>query len=299
MKHGPATMALAALISLTAAPDAAAQLGKLKKAATDKAAQAAGVPTKAPVMVDRIGLTTADLKALEAGISAELAAAPGILRQAEEDQKNREKAQEKYSKDYEAYQKASEKFTTCRDKLVAKERPQEEALEKKHEAEVKKADMGESEQAALEAQAMKAQEAAQKVANGTATAEDRKTLQEFQQMAAGLSTRGTAPMASANELTEFQKGQLGRITASCGAEPQAPKSPGGGAQMASEQIKDAGAKASGMDARQYVLKREELIGLCGSGAMVAPASPNSSELNDGLKAACPKVAEMQKAGVPI
>lgn len=301
MKRSSAAAAIAAIICLTAVTDAAAQLGKLKKAAGDKAAQAAGVSTKKTVTVDQIGLTVADLQALQKGIKAEVDAAPAILKQAEEDQKKLEKAQEQYSRDLDAYTKASDKYTKCRDKLVESEQPQEDALAKKGEAEAEKANMDDSEQAALEARAMRAQEAAAKVAAGTATAEDRKTLADFQQAMAGIGARGNAAAAASNELSTFKQGQAGRIKAKCGDEPKSPQMPGGGNQytFAADRFQQTGREAAGMDAQPYRLKREELISLCGNGAVVAESNPNSSPLNNGLKDACPIVLEMEKARVPI
>ena len=91
MKRVFAAASLAALLCIGVSRGAEAQFNKLKKAATDKAAQAAGVPTKQPVMVDRIDLTVADIQAIDKGLQAQLAAAPGIMKQAEQDQKDREK----------------------------------------------------------------------------------------------------------------------------------------------------------------------------------------------------------------
>lgn len=299
MRHSVAAAVVAAILAVAVAPRAEAQFGKLKKKASDAAAQAAGVPTKTPVVVDRIDLTTADLAALEKGLAAEVAAAPGIMKRAEQEQKDREKAQAQYDRDRTAYEKASEKWQACRDKLVEKERPQEEALEKKSEAAAGKADVSEDEQASLEAQALKVQEAAQRVAAGTATEADRKVMADFQKTMAGVQGRGAAAISTSNEAAEFKRGQAGRVTQACGAEPTAPKAPGGGSQMAAEQIQQAGATAAGMEMKGYHIKREQLVSYCGNAIMVAPSAPNSSELNDGLKAACPRVAELQKAGVPI
>ena len=300
MKRAFAAAALAALLCIGVSRSAEAQFGKIKKAVTDQAASAAGVPTKKHVVVDRIGLTVEDLQALKKGVSAEVAAAPAILKQAEEDQKKNEKAQEQYSRELEAYEKSSNKFSACRDKLVESEQGQEDALAKKGEAASDKANLGDSEQAALEAQALKAQEAAAKVAAGTATAEDRKTLADFQKTMAGISGRGASAMDASNEASKFKQEQAGRITAKCGAEPQSPKAPPGtGGQLAAEKFQQTGREAAGMEAQPYRVKREELIGLCGNGAVVAETAPNSSPLNNGLKDACPIVLEMPKAGVPI
>ncbi len=299
MRQAVAAATVAAILALVTASSAEAQFGKLKKKATDAAASAAGVPTKKPVVVDRIDLTAADLAALEKGLAAEIAAAPGIMKRAEEEQKNREKAQAQYDRDRSAYEKASEKWQACRDKLVEKERPQEEALERKSEAAAGKADVSEDEQASLEAQALKVQEAAQRIAAGTGTEADRKLMADFQKTMAGVQGRGADAISTSNEASAFKRGQAERIVAACGAEPTAPKAPGGGSQMAAEQIQQAGATAAGMEMKGYHIKREQLVSYCGNAVTVAPGAPNSSELNDGLKAACPRVAELQKAGVPI
>ncbi len=84
-----------------------AQFSKLKKSATNAAANAAGVNTTPPRYVDNIDVTSAQLKQVNTGLAAEIAATPGAVKQAEAQQKDAEKAQEKYSKESEAYDKAS------------------------------------------------------------------------------------------------------------------------------------------------------------------------------------------------
>jgi hypothetical protein len=301
MKRTFPAAALAALLCIGVSRGAEAQFGKIKKAVSDQAASTAGVTTKKTVTVDQIGLTVEDLQALRKGISAEVAAAPAIFKQAEEDQKNLQKAGEKYSREQSAYEKAKQKWDECGDKLVASEQSQEDALAKKADAAMNRANMSESDQVSLEAKAMKAQEAAAKVAAGTATAEDRRVLQEFQQTMAGVSATGASAAASTNEASQFTQGQAGRVTAKCGPEPQPPTAPGYSSehQMAVEKFHQTGREAAGMEQKAYWIKREELISLCGNGAVVAETNPNSSPLNNGLKDACPIVLEMQTARVPI
>ena len=104
---------LCVLVTVGHAPEAVAQFSKLKKAAAQKAADAtvnAGanaatdaatdgscVPLDRPaIQVDAVPLTATQMAKINAGLDAEIAAAPGAKQQAEQQQKAAEQEQKAY-----------------------------------------------------------------------------------------------------------------------------------------------------------------------------------------------------------
>lgn len=296
-----AALVLVAVILVPAS--ASAQLGKLKKKATEAAAGAAGVPTTAPKYVAKVNLTSAQIAQANKGLEAEAAQAPGILKSAEDAQKDYEKAQEKYQKDYDAYSRADDKYRACKEKIEEADRPKREALEAKgseqHDIQV--------DETKMQALAEKAKVAAERVQAGTATAEDRKTLQDFQQYMAGVQAQASGAMAAttqaSNELQAFAKDQQARIEKTCGAEPQRPRDPKQGPRMAQDQILDAGAAASGVQRSQWQALREEVIALAMSNTRVKSGAGTSEDeanaINQQIELAQQNVQALKKAGVPL
>jgi hypothetical protein len=77
--HNRSSLRAATLVAVATtlfASGAHAQFGKLKKAATDQAASAAGVPTSPPRYVQNIDVTAAQIDQVNKGLDAEIAAAP-------------------------------------------------------------------------------------------------------------------------------------------------------------------------------------------------------------------------------
>lgn len=294
-------LALAVLVAIVASSDAQAQLGKLTKKATSAAANAAGVNTTPARSVAAIDLTSAQLKQINAGLAAEIAATPGALKDAETAQKNYDKAQEKYNKDYEAYTKADEKWEACKEKVIKDAEPTRTAAQQKTEAAGKNADIDESEQAALEKQAMAAQAAAEKVQNGTATAADRQVLADFQKTMSGISSRGMGAVNAAQDAANLDQAVVKQIEKTCGGEPVKPEAPKSPANTAAEQIQAAGAAASGLP--NWNIAREKGLGYASSNTQVKGGDKTPQAEADAINAELAtmrtNLASMQKAGTPM
>jgi len=300
----PRLIAIAALalgafaISTT---ESQAQLGKLTKKATSAATGAAVASATPPRTVDAIDLTSAQLKQINAGLAAEIAATPAALKDAETAQKTYDKAQEKYNKDYEAYQKADEKWQACKEKVIKDAEPSRTAAQQKTEAAGQNANLGESEQAALEKQAKEAQAAAERINNGTGTAADRQTLADFQKTMAGIGARGMGAANAAQDAADVDKAVIAKVEKTCGGEPVQPESPKSPANTAAEQIHGAGAKASGL--ANWNLVREKGLGFAASNTQVKGGEKTpqaeADAINSELATMRGNMAQMQKAGTPM
>lgn len=294
-------LALAAFVAITASSDAQAQLGKLTKKATSAAANAAGVSTTPARTVASIDLTSAQLKQINAGLAAEIAATPTALKDAETAQKNYDKASEKYNKDYEAYTKASEKWEACKEKVIKDSEPSRTAAQKKAETAGQNASINETEQQSLEQQAMAAKAAAEKVQNGTATAADRQVLADYSANMAKLGARGMGAAAAAQESANLDQAVVKQIEKTCGGEPVKPESPKSPANTATEQIQAAGAAASGLP--NWNLTREKGMGYAQSNTQVKGGDKTPQDeadaINEQLAAMRTNIAQMQKAGTPM
>jgi hypothetical protein len=281
--------------------DSPAQLGKLTKKATSAAASAAGVSTTPARTVDAIDLTSAQLKQINAGLAAEIAATPTALKDAETAQKNYDKAQEKYNKDYDAYQKADEKWEACKEKVIKEADPSRTAAQQKVEKAGQNAEVGESEQAALEKQAMEAQAAAERIKNGTGTAADQQTLANFQKTMASMGARGMGAANAAQEAAALDQAVVKQIEKTCGGEPVKPVAPKSPANSAAEQISAAGAAASGLP--NWVLTREKGIGYAASNTQVKGGDKTPQAEADAINAELAtmrgNITQMQKAGTPM
>jgi hypothetical protein len=280
-----------------------AQLGKLTKKATSAAASAAGVSTTPSRTVDAIDLTSAQLKQVNAGLAAEIAATPTALKNAETAQKNYDKAQEKYTKDNEAYQKADEKWEACKEKVIKDADPSRTAAQQKAEKASQSASIEETEQAALEKQAMEAQAAAERIKNGTGTAADQQTLANFQKTMAGVSARGMGAANAAQEASNLDQAVIKQIEKSCGGKPVRPESPKSPANTAAEQIQSAGASASGMALAVYTVAREKGLGFAASNTQVKGGDKTPQAEADAINAELAtmrgNLTQMQKAGTPM
>ncbi len=288
-------LAVCALIPASAS----AQLGKLKKKATEAAAGAAGVPTTAPRYVQKVNITSAELAAVNKGLEAEIAQAPGIIKAAEEAQKDREKAQAKYEKDMEAYNKAHEKWEGCRDRIVAGDSAEAQSKAKKAE-DASNIQLNEEQMQAL---ALRAQQAAQRVQAGTATAEDRKAIADFQNYMARVQGQASGSLAATNEAVAFNQATIAKIEKTCGGEPKQPANPNlGSGKMAQEQISDAGAAASGIAKPAWFKMRDEAIALASSNTRVQGGAgtpeDEANAVNQQIELAQKNLAEIKKQGLP-
>jgi hypothetical protein len=293
----------AILLTATVATGQAQIGGLLKKgtnAAAGKATEAA-VAQVPPQKVDVLpcAVTYDQLDALQKGLQAELDAAPAAKKEAEDRQKAAESEQKAYDKAMDDYNKKYEAYNSCRDKVEndPAARKKAEAASAKAEKESQKA--GQLDEEALQAQALKAQAAAEKVANGTATAADRQVLADFQATMAGVSQTGNQAIAAQQEVAVLSKEQQARL-AKCGEEPKRPASPSGLGWSPERVLLETGAKAAGMDPQTYLAVRDCAI----KSANLRLTNKNYSEadanrMNGKLDAIQKTISSMRSAKVPI
>jgi hypothetical protein len=279
-----------------------AQFGKLKKAATDQAASAAGVPTSPPRYVQNIDVTAAQVDQINKGLDAELAAAPQAMKTAEEQSKNIEKAQQQYEKDRTAYEKASTAYDSCKEKVITANKAGHDSLAKKTESAANNAAPTMSDQEAMQAQAEKAKAAAQRIQAGTGTAADQQTIADFQKMAAAMSSKGMQAAAVGQQAASYDQATIDKINKTCGTQPVAPTAPSSTGTTAADVIRQAGASAAGVSMASYPALREKVIGYAQSNTQVKGGSipeADANAINTALGQTRTKVTQMQKAGVPI
>ncbi len=297
---------LLCLLATVGVPSAAdAQIGgRLKKAlagkATDEVKTATCMPDRPPAVVPSIPLSAAEIARVNAGLDAEIAAAPEIEKKAADVQKKADAEATAYEKARADYEKAHEKWSKCRDKVAAADQATSEAM---HAKTNKATDQvaGGIDTTRLMALAEKAQAASQRVAEGKGTAEDRKTLAEFQAMMNPIGANAAAAGAAMQQAGEFDQGAAARIEKACDKEPQPPKEPES-ATSPEQALQKAGAKAAGMDLEDYRVARELVIGWVMSNTVVGGGGGSKSEAdaqNAAIKDAAGKICEMRKAKVPV
>jgi hypothetical protein len=299
------------------APEAAAQFGKLKKAAEKQAAGSAanvatGAATEAatggscvpldrpPIQVDAVPLTAAQMAKVNAGLDAEIAAAAGAKQEADRQQKQAEQDQKAYEKAQTDYDKRKQAYDACSAKITEEAGAKSEALNKKAEASQGNV-LGGVTQEQIEEQGKKAQAAAQRISEGKGTAEDRKTLADFQAMMAKVQSGSAQMMAVSQESSALNAETAKRIETECGKEPVAPVAPSS-AGGAADVISSAGAKAAGVDASTWRQWREDMIALAMSNTVVKPGKVSQADadaMNQSIKDTGKKICDLKKAGVPI
>jgi hypothetical protein len=313
---------VALLLFLTIAPGsprhAAAQIGRLKKAVTGKAAEsgklAACMPDRAPTIVQSISLTPAQIAKINAGLDAELAMHPAARKEYEQRLKASEKENEAYQKAHAAYEKQYEQYSKCAAKVQEADARKSDELQARTDAAGDKAN--ELDEERMVKLAERAQAAAERVSQGRGTAEDRATLAEFQKAMAPVQSIGAEAQAAMQESAEFKKGADARVEKACGKKPEEPKAPEGMGKSPERAAQEAGAKAAGMDAQAYAEAREILIGFVMSNTVVQSgkssqasgesqgqvangSSSGADATNQGIRDAAQRICAMRKAGVPI
>ncbi|MGH2670145.1 MAG: hypothetical protein ACRDH5_13705, partial [bacterium] len=254
---------LLCLVATAGVPSVAdAQIGdRVKKAlagkATDEVKGGSCFADRRPTVVPSLPLSAAEIARVSAGLDAELAAAPEIEKKAADDQKKADAEQTAYEKAKAEYDKAYEKYSKCRDKVETADRGTSEAMNAKSNKATDQLGGG-IDTTRLMALAEKAQAASRRVSEGKGTAEDRKTLAEFQAAMAPIQAQGMAAGASMQEASAFDQGAAARIEKACGKEPQPPKEPGF-ATSPEKALLDAGAKGARMDPQDYIVARELVI----------------------------------------
>lgn len=310
----PCVVLLLSMLALVGLPsNAAAQFGRIKKALGDKAKASACVPDRPPTIIQTVSLTAAQMAAINAGLDAEIAAAPGLFAQADKDQAAADSAMKEYQKANEAYDKANQRYQKCAEKVEADESAKNEKLSQKSEAASQKL-QGEIDTAGMQSLATRAAAAAERVSQGKGTAEDRATMAQFQQMMAGVSASGAQATAATQEAATYSSGGRARLEKACGLEPEAPVQPAN-AELPGQKIRKAGANGAKMSDQDYQLGRETLLALAmsnsvvkgsgggggggGGGASGQPSDEEAKKMNEQIKAAAQKICQMNKAQVPL
>jgi hypothetical protein len=308
---------LCVLVTVGHAPEAVAQFGKLKKAAAQKAADAtvnAGVNAatdaatggscvpldRPPIQVDAVPLTATQMAKINAGLDAEIAAAPGAKQQAEQQQKAAEQEQKAYEKARTDYEKRSSAYDGCVAKISGEADAKSEALNQKAQASQENV-MGGMTKEQIEEQGKKAQAAAQRISEGKGTAEDRQTLADFQAMMAKVQSGSAQMIAVSQESQQLNAETTKRVDTECGKKPEAPVAPpnAGGAV---DVISAAGAKAAGVPVSTWRQWREDMVALAMSNTVVKPGKISQADadaMNQSIKETGKKICDLKKAGVPI
>ena len=140
------------------------------------------------------------------------------------------------------------------------------------------------------------QAAAQRVANGTATAADRQALADFQAQMAQVAAGGnaaTATSAESNALTEAQRERL----AQCGQEPVPPTMPTSLGWSPERLLLELGAKEAGMDPETYKVVRD--CAIKSANLRLSAKNKDADKINSKLSEIQQTLNSMRAAGVPI
>lgn len=304
-------------------PDAAAQLGKLKKVLGGKAVegnQPACLPSRPPTYVETVNLTAEEMAKINAGFDAELQTAQVAFQKQDQEEKAYEAESKAYEKARAEYDKSKAKWDACAGKVASADAATSEKLNQQADASGKAVEQ-EVDEDKIVKMAERAQAAAERVSKGTGTAEDRATLAEYQRMMAGVQGVSNQAIAASQKSQEFDRGASERVEKACGKEPVEPKAPTPPSPPGN-QVRDAGAKAAGMDAGAYAAGRDEMIGLASSNSVVKAdkasqggggkdqangkgdgkgkvSQEQADAMNEAIKAAGKKICDLRKAGAPI
>ena len=279
-----------------------AQIGGLLKKGTNAAAGKAtdaAVAQVPPQKVDVLpcAVTYEQLAALEKGLQAELDAAPSAKKEAEQRQKAAESEQKAYDKSLDDYNKKNEAWGSCRDKVINDPvaRQKAEAAGARTEAASQQA-AGAVDEQQMMAMAEKAQAAAQRVSNGTATAADRQTLADYQAYMAKVSQAGNAALAGAQEQQALSAEQQAKL-AKCGEEPKRPTAPSSLGWSPERLLLETGAKAAGMDPVTYLAVRD--CAIKSANLRLNDKNPDAARMNSKLQEVQNTLGAMRSAKVPI
>ncbi len=121
-------LALGLSLAAAALAPAHAQFGKLKKKAIATATEASGVPTKPPTYVKSVTMTPAQLKQLNAGLSAMIAKAPSAQKDYEDANKKLERETQDYEKARAEYDKKATSYNACVDRVTTAQGAKHDSL---------------------------------------------------------------------------------------------------------------------------------------------------------------------------
>jgi len=309
----------ALLLGAIGAQDATAQFGKIKKAVGQKGAEKAAEAavegatgadascfgSRQPVVVEAFELTAVQIAKVNAGLDAEIQAAPAAIKEYDARQKSADQEQQAYSKSLDAYAKRKAEYDKCVDEAQAADAPKSEALRKSVDT-AGEALAGDVNAQDMEKLGQRAQAALERINAGKGTAEDRKTMEEFQRVMGGIQAQTAQIMAKSQESSAFDQAAQARIDKACGKAPEEPKAPAsvsGGAKTTAQIIQEAGAKGAGMSVAEYVALREPPVSAAMNNTVVKAGKGKSQgeadEINKQLQDTRQKLCAMRKANVPI
>lgn len=293
---------ITAILLVASAAVGQAQIGgilkKGKNAAVGKAGEtaAAQVPPKT-VDVLPCAVTYEQLEALERGLEAELKAAPAAAKEAKSRQDAVEAEQKAYEKAMNDYRKKDESWDACRERVendpATKKKLAE--LEARSEADRARAE-GAVDEAALEAQARQVQAAAQRIANGTATAADRQAMADFQAQMARVQQASSGAMATSAETTALTEAQREALK-KCGEKPVQPTGPSSLGWSPERVLLETGAQAAGMDPETYKVVRD--CAIKSANLRLSEKNKDADKTNAKLSEIQQTLNSMRSAGVPI
>lgn len=279
-----------------------AQFGKLKKNAVSTATAAAGIPTKPPTYVKSTTMTAAQLKQLNAGLTAMVDKAPSAQKDYEQANKKLEKETHDYEKAQAEYDKKATSYNACVDRVTTAERAKHDTLAAKTDQSLQANQMNQSQQDQMTALAEKAQAAAQRVANGTATAADRQTLADFQKMMAGVSAKSQQATGAMQEMAASDQQAAAHLEQECGKAPAEPATPGSAPASPRDIIQKAGVEAAGTNANQFAVWLDVGDGYVQSNTVAQPGGEmteqQASDFNAELKQTKDLIAKFKNTGVP-
>jgi hypothetical protein len=298
----PATLVLILAFASIASTEAHAQFGKLKKKAAAMAVEASGVPTKPPTYVKSTTMTAAQLKQLNSGLGAMIAKAPTAQKEYEQANKNLERQTQDYQKAQTEYDKKAASYNACVDRIRTVENAKHDSLAAKADQSLQANQMNESQEAQMITQAEKAQAAAERVANGTATAADRQTLADFQKTMAGVSAKSQQAASSMQEVSAADQAAAARLEKECGKAPVEPTPPASAPSSPRDILQKAGAEAAGTNANQFAVWLDDGDGYVQSNTVAQPGGEmteqQASDFNAALKVTDSLLVQFKKTGVP-
>lgn len=294
---------ITAILLVASAAVGQAQIGgilkKGKNAAVGKAGETA-VAQVPPKIVDVLpcAVTYEQLEALQRGLEAELKAAPAAAKEAKSRQDAVESEQKAYEKAMNDYRKKDESWDACRERVendpATKKKLAE--LEARSEADQARAE-GAVDEAALEARARQVQAAAQRIANGTATAADRQAMADFQAEMARIQQASSGALATSAETTALTEAQREALK-KCGEKPVEPTGGGSSLGWSPERVLlETGAQAAGMDPETYKVVRD--CAIKSANLRLSAKNKDADKINSKLDEIQQTLNSMRSAGVPI
>lgn len=295
-------MVLALSLATAAFWPAHAQFGSLKKKAITTATAVSGVPTKPPTYVKSTTMTAAQLKQLNAGLSAMIAKAPSAKKDYEDANKKLESETQDYEKAQADYNKKATSYNACVDRVTAAEGAKHDSMAARVDQSLQANQMSQSQQDQMIAMAEKAQAAAQRVANGTATAADRQTLADYQKMMAGVSATGQQAASAMKEASASDQQAAAHLEKECGKAPTEPTPPASAPSSPRDIIQKAGTDAAGTTPNQFAVWIDDGEGYVQSNTVAQPGGDmteqQANDFNAELKVTDSLLVQFKKTGVP-